>query len=66
MIQDRHPAAKGAHGAQVVTDKKNGSPRLGNGAHLAKALLLKLRIAHRQDFIHDQYFRLQMRRHSKR
>ena len=50
---------------QIVADKKHGPPALSYLGHLAKTLLLELRVAHRQHFIHDQDLRFQVRATAK-
>jgi hypothetical protein len=44
-----------------VTDKQDSASLLRHVTHLAKALLLELRVADRQHFIHDEDLRLEVR-----
>ena len=53
-------------GGHVVADEQHRASLLGHVAHLAQAFALELRIAHRQDFVHDQDLRLEVRRDGER
>jgi len=48
-----------------VTDEEDGTPLLRYVPHLSQALPLKSRVAHRENLVHQQDLRLQMRRHGE-
>ena len=60
------PIADRLDSMHVMADKKYCSPFFHNLGHLPQAFVLKLRIAHRQHLVHDQNFRIQVRRHGER
>src|SRR5262249_4137540 len=66
LLNDERLLANTSHRRHVVTDKENRAALRADLLHLGETLFLKLRIADSQDFINQQHFRLQMRRHSKR
>src|ERR1035441_3865452 len=48
-----------------MTYEQHSAPALAHVLHFAKTLLLKLRIAYREDFVHDKNVRFQVRRHGE-
>src|ERR1043166_9800557 len=50
----------------IVTDEQHGSTAFGDFAHFAEAFLLKLCVAHGQDFVNDQNLGFEMRGDGKR
>src|ERR1700688_2793182 len=45
-----------------MADKNNGSARLRHVVHLAQTFFLKLGVAHRQSFVDEENFRIEVRR----
>src|SRR5687768_17342675 len=48
------------YGRHVMSHEEHRPPFACDGAHLAEAFLLKVHIAHGENFIHGEYLRLQM------
>ena len=58
--------AEAADLVELVRDQDHRAPRTRYVAHFPQAFLLKIDVAHGENFIHQQNFGLQMRRHCKR
>src|SRR5216683_1583584 len=65
-IHPSHSLAQSTDLIQLVTHQHHRAPRSRHFPHLPQALLLKIDIPHRQHFVHQQYLRLQVRRHRER
>src|SRR5204862_3242331 len=65
-LHQQTPAAQTFDSLQIVTDEQNGAAFAGNGLHLSQTLFLKFRISHRQNFVNDENFWLEVCRHCKR
>ena len=66
MLHDEQLVAQRTDGDHVMTHEQHGLATLAaHLTHLPQRFLLELDVTHGQHFIHDQYFTLQMRRHTK-
>src|SRR5216683_2971175 len=65
-IHPRYPLAQPPNLVQLVAHQHHRPPALCHFSHLSQALLLKIDVPHGQHFVHQQYLRLQVRRHRER
>ena len=66
LFDQDSPVAKGQDRPHIMADKKHGTPTVaGDVLHLPDTAVLKLGIADRQHFIHDENFRIQVCRYRK-
>ena len=66
LLQQHRPGTQGLDRGHVVADEQDRPAAAADLAHLPEALLLELGVADRQHLVHDQDFRLQVRRHRER
>src|SRR3569832_2213956 len=65
-IEQKTLAAQACYRRHAVADEYDRAPIGGHFFHFAETFFLKLRIAHRQNFINDEDFRIQVRSDRKR
>src|SRR5271157_62953 len=60
LTQQHRPLTKIADCRHIVADKQDRATASGCVMHLTETFLLKFRVAHSKDFVHDQDFWFQM------
>src|ERR1700688_1137721 len=62
-VNPHNAMTEAAYRIKLMADEDDGAALLGDVAHFAHALFLKVDVAHRQHFVDQQNLRLQMRGH---
>jgi hypothetical protein len=58
ILQEDSAGAEHLENGHVVTDKEDGAPLIGDILHFVEAFALEVCISNREDFIHNEDFRV--------